>query len=381
MLQRLSIAICLVFMLFSPLQAKDLVNSLKVDTSELRGNDGQLLIQVSPLKNIPERPADPAKLNENEAGHWFEREFAGFGDTTKSVPKSPADGALAKRVAVMVMGPHPYFEALMQGFNQVAKAYNWEVKVLDGNWSLATQKRQAEELINDRPDMIFIIPTDTKAIAPIFRRISKAGIPLLSFNGLPSKKAQEYSIGWTGPDDWAQMRELARMFADKMDKKGGYAIVRHNPGSDPFFARTYAPITELHQYAPDMEMLDMAPGGFDAAKVQALVNAWTTKHGDKLKGLILAGDGVTLVGALEALNNSGREDIVVVAAGHSKIGMDALKEGSVYAITMQSANSDGAVAAQVGADWFNGKEIKPVTFLKTHIITMQDVEQFYPAQW
>ena len=382
MLNKLSIAVLAAMTFSASVGAQDLSASLKVDVSQLRGDDGQLLIQLSPEKMAPARPADPKSLSENEAGYWFDREFAGMsGDQQKSVPSSPADGAIGKKVAVMVMGPHPYFEALMSGFNKVADAYQWEVKVLDGNWSLATQKRQSEELINERPDMIFVIPTDTKAIAPIFRRISKAGIPVFSFNGLPSDKAQEYAIGWTGPDDWGQMRELSRKFADKLGKEGGYAIVRHNPGSSPFFARTFAPITELATYAPKMKLLDMAPGGFDAAKVQALVSAWTTKYGKDLKGLILAGDGVTLVGAQEALKNAGRDDIVVVAAGHSKVGMDAVKAGDAYAITMQSANSDGAVAAKVGADWFNGVKIPKLTYLKTHIITKDDVSEFYPAQW
>ena len=172
-----------------------------------------------------------------------------------------------------------------------------------------------------------------------------------------------------------------KKIADKMEKEGGYAIVRHNPGSSPFFARTFAPITELNTYAPNMELLDMAPGGFDATKVQGLVSAWLNKHGTNLKGLILAGDGVTMVGAMDAIQNAGREDIVVVAAGHSKVGLDAVKSGAAYAITMQSANSDGAVVAAMGAKWFNGEEIPRLTYLKQHIITADDVDDFYPPQW
>lgn len=362
--------------------ADNLSEAKAVDLSSLIGSDNQLLVQVAPAKSVPSRPSDPKSLPETEAGHWFDVEYAGELYAEKAnLPKSSGDGAMNKKVVVMVMGPHPYFEALMSGFNKVADKYKWEVKTLDGNWSLATQKKQAEQVINERPDMIFIIPTDVKAIAPVLRRINKAGIPVFPFNGLPSEASQKYAIGWTGPDDWGQMRLLSQAFADKLGKKGGYAIVRHNPGSGPFFARTFAPVTELSTYAPNMELLDMAPGGFDAAKVQGLVSAWLTKHGDNLKGLILAGDGVTMVGALDALKNAGREDVVVVAAGHSKVGLDAVRDGQAYAITMQSANSDGAVVAAMGAKWFNGEEIPRLTYLKQHIITSDDVNGFYPPQW
>lgn len=362
--------------------AADLSSAQKIDLSNLKGDDGQLLIQLAEPKVIPARPANPKSLPETEAGHWYDVEYAGeqYKDAVKT-PKSQADGAMEKDVVVMVMGPHPYFEALMKGFNSVADKYKWNVKVLDGNWSIATQKQQAEQVINQRPDMVFVIPTDTKAIEPVFRSLSRADIPVFAFNGLPSESAQKYAIGWTGPDDWGQMRMLAQTFADKLDKKGSYAIVRHNPGSAPFIARTYGPVTEIANYAPDMKLLDMAPGGFDAAKVQGLVSAWITKYGDELKGLVLAGDGVTMVGALDAIKASGREDIVVVAAGHSKVGLDAVRAGDAFAITMQSANSDGAVAAAMGAKWFNGEDIKRISYLKQQIITSDNVEEFYPPQW
>ncbi len=357
-------------------------NSTEVDLSTLRGSDGQLIVQIAEPKKIPSRPADPKALPESDAGHWYDIEYAGeLYKSNGNLPKPDGTGAMNKDVVVMVMGPHPYFEALMAGFNKVAEQYKWNVKVLDGNWSIATQKQQAEQVINQRPDMVFVIPTDSKAIEPVFRSLNRAKIPVLAFNGLPSESAQKYAIGWTGPDDWGQMRLLAQSFADKLGKKGGYAIVRHNPGSSPFFARTYGPITELTNYAPDMKLLDMAPGGFDAAKVQGLVSAWLTKYGDELKGLILAGDGVTMVGAMDALKAAGREDIVVVAAGHSKVGLDSIRAGDAFAITMQSANSDGAVAAAMGADWFNGKDIKRITYLKQSIITKDNVDEFYPPQW
>ena len=44
------------------------------------------------------------------------------------------------------------------------------------------------------------------------------------FNTLPSAEAMDYCIGWTGPDDFGQMRILAKLFADKLGKKGGIVL-------------------------------------------------------------------------------------------------------------------------------------------------------------
>ena len=200
-------------------------------------------------------------------------------------------------------------------------------------------------------------------------------------NTIPTDDAMRYCLAWTGPDDWGQFRLLARTLADTMNKTGGYAIIRHMPGSSPFFARTYAPITELAEYAPKMELLDMDTANLEAEGTMQLVASWITKYGDDLQGLILAGDGFSMTGALEAVNAAGRHDIAIVAAGNSKIGMDAVKAGEVTALTYQSAEGDGALAAYSAAQFLNGVSLEPVSYLPRHIITSTDVNEFYPAQW
>ena len=42
-------------------------------------------------------------------------------------------------------------------------------------------------------------------------------------------------------------------------------------GALPFFARTYAPITELKEYAPEMELLDMDTANLEAEATLQLV--------------------------------------------------------------------------------------------------------------
>ncbi|RKX82262.1 MAG: sugar ABC transporter substrate-binding protein, partial [Spirochaetes bacterium] len=65
----------------------------------------------------------------------------------------------------------------------------------------------------------------------------------------------------------------------------------------------------------------------------------------------------------------------------SKQGMDLVKSGDIYAITYQTAEGDGALAVKTAADWFNGEELPPVRYLPQHMITIDDVEDFYPPQW
>ncbi len=354
----------------------------EVDVLALRGTDGQpYLFPAAKQAAIPDRPADPKSLPETDKGHWWDIEFAGWKVDKEPMPESPGDGPHGKRVVLLKAGDHPYWTAYVNGFEAIAGAYAMKTKVYNGNWNMDLQAQQTNQAINERPDMILFAPVDATACTPLLRRINKAGIPCIASNTIPCDEAMKYCLAWTGPDDWGQFRMLAHTFADAMGKRGGYAIIRHMPGSSPYFSRTYAPITELLDYAPEMKLLAKDTANLEAEGTMQLVSAWLTKFGDDLKGLVLAGDGFSMTGALEATKKAARNDIVIVAAGNSKTGMDSVKAGDALAISYQSAEGDGALAVHSAARWFNGEQLDPVAYLPKHIITRKDVDEFMPAQW
>lgn len=360
---------------------KNLEESLKVDISTLKSADNQPLLLPVEKKEIPKRPEDPSKLAEDDPLHWYDMEYAGWSATKINIPKSPADGAIGKKVVVIINGDHPYLTAYGNGAKKIADAYKMDFKLMSPNWDLNVQNQQIDQAINSKPDMIILVPLDAKAAVQQFRKINQAGIPCIASNMLPEDEGMKYVISWTGPDDWGQFRMLSRVLADKLGKKGGVAYVRHAPGGSPFFARTMGPISELKGYAPDMKVLDMQAPGFEAEKTKQVVADWITKYGDELKGIVASDDSSQAIGIIEALKKAGRTDVVVVAAGNSKVGMDAIKAGDLLASTYQSAEADGAVAVKLAADWFNGKEVPPVGYIPKHVITKEDVDKYMPAQW
>jgi ribose transport system substrate-binding protein len=353
------------------------------DVYKLKGTDNQPYIFPPNGEKtvIPPRPVDPKALPETDKLHWWDIEYAGWKIDKEPMPISPKTGPKGKNVILLKAGDHPYWTAYVNGFTGIAKFYGMNIKVFNGNWNMDLQAQQAEQAVNEKPDMIILAPVDATGCTPLLRKIHQAGIPCITSNTTPCDEAMKYCIAWTGPDDWGQFRMLTRLFADTLGKKGGYAIIRHMPGSSPFFSRTFAPITELREYAPDMQMLAMDTTNLQAEDTMQLVGAWLSKFGPELKGLILAGDDFPLTGTLEALKKAGRTDVVIVAAGNSKTGMDSVKAGETLAVSYQSAEGDGALAVHSAARWFKGETLDPVVYLPKHMITRTDVEKFMPAQW
>ena len=89
-------------------QQANLKASLAVDTSVLKSADGQQLLAPSTdNRKVPARPADPNKLAETDPLHWYDMEWAGWNVTPTNLPKSPGNGAIGKKVIMIVHGDHP----------------------------------------------------------------------------------------------------------------------------------------------------------------------------------------------------------------------------------------------------------------------------------
>ncbi|MEO7716677.1 MAG: substrate-binding domain-containing protein [Capsulimonas sp.] len=367
----------------SPASVSAAIADADAAVMKLKAIDGQPLIAMddAPL-NAPPRPANPDALPLDDPMHWYDQEYAGWSVARQNMPKSPGGPVAGRKVLCLRFMDHPYLTAYTRGMQKVADAYGIQLTTLVANNDINIQSQQVDQAINERPDLVIITPVDATAVVPLLRKLNQAGVPVIASNLMPIAQGTPYELTWTGPDDWGNTRMLAREFAKRMNYEGGYCIVRHMPGSAPFFSRTYAMVTELKKIAPKMVCLDMQSTGLEAEKTMQVVSDWITRYGTKLKGITSADDSGSQIGIDQAVANAHRSDIVRVAAGSSKVGMDAVKKGELAAVTSQAAESDGALPMKLAADWLSGKPIeRPVYYLKKQLITQENVGQFQPAQW
>lgn len=360
----------------------NLEKSLAIDVSGILSTDGQVLMPPLGSKEIPPRPDDPEALDEEDKLRYYDMEYAGWNAGDKINPAvSPADGSIGKKVIIIVHGDHPWTTAYMNGAKKAAEALGMEIELWSPNWDVNVQNQLIDQAINARPDAIGIIPINAESAVQQFRKVNEAGIPVFGTNTLATSEAMRYMVTWTGPDDWGQMRMMARALADKMGKKGGICYITHNPGGSPYFARMYGPRTELKEYAPDIKTLDFQSPGFDAPATKQVVSDWITRYGDELNAIFLADDSPQAIGTIDAIKEAGREDILVVAAGNSKQGMDLVASGDLFVINYQTAEGDGAACVKAMADFFNGKELPEIAYLAQDLIYKENVGNFQPSQW
>lgn len=360
----------------------NLEESLAIDSTSFIGSDGKpLLMEIGGKDEIPDRPADPDALPEDNILKYWDIEYAGWKTEKETMPESPKDGAIGKKVIMIGRAGDAYWTAIQHGAQQMAEGYKFDYTYWNANNDLNQQNQLIDKAIAAKPDMVLIGVVDANAAVQQFKKLYDAGIPVIALNMVPTDEAMKYALALTGPDDFGQFKMLTRWMAEKVGGKGGVCYLSHLPGGSPYFARTFCPISILKDEYPDMKRLDIQSPGFDAPKVKQVVSDWLTRFGDELTCIVAADDAAQGTGISQALKEAGREDIVVIAAGNSKVGMDLVKSGDIDAITWQSAESDGALPVKLAADWFDGVEIPPVAYLPQAVITQDTVDSYMPGQW
>jgi ribose transport system substrate-binding protein len=349
----------------------------------LKASDGQPLIWIDSAQlNPPNRPPDPTKLPDNDLLRWYDYEYAGWNVQKLPMPPSPGTGPRGKKVVSLQYMDHPYWQGYGNGMKRLAAAYGMDLVIMEAGNDNKVQADQVEQVIRMRPDLVILTPVDSNGVVPLLKRLHDERLPVIASNLIPVDEGMKYVICWTGPDDWGQFRMLAREFANLMHHQGGYCVVRHIAGTSCYLSRTWAPVSELIQIAPNMKCLDMQATDLKTEETKTQVSAWLKKHGSQLKGIISADDSKAMVGIVEALKVAGRDDVICVSAGSSRTGLTYIKEGKLHAVTYQSAEGDGALPIEIAARWFRGEKIeRAIYYLKKHIINADNVDQFWPAQW
>jgi len=352
-------------------------SSSRVQSSSLKRNSNRFIILWGASeKEIPPRPVNPASFPMDNSNYWFDMEYAGWNIVKTNIPDSPRTGAEGKRIVYLQPGGgFQYMDQYASTLQRISLKSNIDLSILDASWNNDLFKENVQKAIESKPDMILLNPENHQECTSWYRIINEAGIPVIGGNFLADQESHRYLLAWTGPDDWGQSRLLARHLANRMGKSGGYAILQHIEGNSSYYARTWGVVTELKKHAPAMSFLDAKPG-MDKAEAAENVRNWIKQYGADLKGLFCADDNETMCSVAEVLKDTGREDIICVAAGSSKNGLELILQDRLLATAYQSPVIDGEIAMQTIIDWFEGVPIEAIRYLPKHIITKSDAAEF-----
>jgi len=273
-----------------------------------------------------------------------------FGTTHNAMPQMRRP-----RVAVVVkVGNSPWFDAMETGIQRAARDHNvdaWIVRPVD--FDPAHQIRAAEELIEQKVDVLAVIPNDAAALEPVFVRARAAGLKVITHES-PTQSDNDWDIELATID--AQVEKTVDALAFNMGRTGKYIIIvgslvvpLHNAWADASIALQKVKYPNMNALP---ELFGVGENLYDSYKT---VMDQIRAHPD-LKGILAYGSHGP-IGAARALDERGKgKQIALVGTFLPRQGAHYVKQGTIRVGYLWNPILAGEMIVHIGAMLVRGEQ-------------------------
>lgn len=260
---------------------------------------------------------------------------------------------------------HPFYRELKAAFIEQAKKRNLDPIILSCNMDLPTQTSQIENFITGGVDAMVVCPAKSEGIAGAVRKANTAKIPVFTAD----IAAQGGDVVCHIASDNVQGGRLAGEYLAKaLNGKGNVAII-NCPDVQSVQDRVKG-FKEAIAKNPGIKIVDdqSAEGKRDMA-VSVTENI-LQKH-KNLNGIFAINDSSAL-GALAAVKNAGRKEVVIIGYDGDPEARKEIQNGScLKADAVQYPREIGKMTADAIADHLEGKDVPEIIPVKVGIIDQE----------
>jgi ribose transport system substrate-binding protein len=244
---------------------------------------------------------------------------------------------------------NPFFVSLKNGVVKEAKKQGAEVVVVDAQNDSAKQVNDVEDLLQQGVDALLINPTDSAAISTAVQSANSLGVPVVTLD----RSTEKGDVASFVASDNVKGGQMA---ADYIVEQVGLG----------------AKVAELEGVPGASATRERGKGFHNIADKKLDVTAKQTANFDRTKGLnvmenllqgnpdikaVFAHNDEMALGAIEAINSSGR-DVLVVGFDGNEDAVKAVEAGKLGATVAQQPELIGKLAVGAASDVLAGKKVE-----------------------
>ncbi|QHQ80504.1 ribose ABC transporter substrate-binding protein RbsB [Bacillus sp. FSL K6-1560] len=244
---------------------------------------------------------------------------------------------------------NPFFVSLKKGIEKEAKKRGMKVIIVDAQNDSSKQTSDVEDLIQQGVDALLINPTDSSAISTAVESANAVGVPVVTID----RSAEQGKVETLVASDNVKGGEMAAVFiADKLGKGAKVAELEGVPGASATRERG----SGFHNIADQkLQVVTKQSADFDRTKGLTVMENLLQGHPD-IQAVFAHNDEMAL-GALEAINSSGK-DILVIGFDGNKDALASIKDGKLSATVAQQPELIGKLATEAADDILHGKKVQ-----------------------
>jgi len=292
-----------------------------------------------------------------------------------SSDKSATDGPTKVKIGVSIANfDDTFLTYMMDGMKGYAEANADKIDItfVDAKEDVAKQMDQVENFITQQMDAVIIVPVDTSATDPMTASLTKENIKLVYVNRKPANLPE--GAYYVGSEEIVAGRLQMEFLAEALGGEGDIAVLMGKLDNEGALLRTEGNEEIANKYE-NMNIVDKQTGLWQRSEGMARTEDWINRFGEDLKGIASNNDDMAL-GAIQALKDAGREDILIVGVDATPDGLAALEAGDLAATVFQDAVGQGGGAVEVALKSVKGTQDSQIKMVPFKLVTPENLSEF-----
>lgn len=304
---------------------------------------------------------------DNADGQTYEEVRSSLGE----VPKLSEEiklGAVAKAFE------NEYWRTLKEGMETGAQKFSdkgmnltIDVKSPQGEADEEGQLAIVKDMINKKYSALLLSPISDSNLVPGVESALEKDIPVMNVNDGIIKEAPNF----VGPKADLNGESAAEWISEKLNGEGKVAIIVGMPKAFAARQRTLGFENWMKENAPNIDIAEKQNADWDRAKAKDIAATWIKKHGDL--AAIFANNDTMALGAQEAVNESGK-DILVVGVDGIGEAYESIRKGELDATIDSFPKYKGQIAVEMTIRQLGGQEVPRVIWTPQALIDETNVD-------
>ncbi|KIL49562.1 ribose ABC transporter substrate-binding protein RbsB [Jeotgalibacillus soli] len=257
---------------------------------------------------------------------------------------------------------NPFFVTLADGAQEKADELGMALTVVDAQDDPAKQASDMEDLIQQGVSILLVNPTDSAAVSSAIESANNADIPVITVD----RNADSGEIITHIASDNIEGGKLAGEFIiEELGGSGSIVELEGIAGSSA--ARERGEGFNEAISASDIEVVAKQTANFDRAEGLSVMEN-ILQSGVEFQAVFAHNDEMAL-GALEALQSAGRDDVMIVGFDATDDAVAAVEAGNMNATIAQKPEIIGMNAVETAKQVLDGEEVEDFIPVELEVIS------------
>ncbi|MER2063984.1 MAG: D-ribose ABC transporter substrate-binding protein, partial [Alkalibacterium sp.] len=280
------------------------------------------------------------------------------GDNGEVEEKSPEDITIGLSISTL---NNPFFGELQNGVVEAAEENGSTVRSVDAQDDTATQVNGIDDLIQQGVDILLINPVDSDAITPAIESANSAGIPVITIDR--SSEGGEV-LTFIASDNVEGGEMAAEYIIEMVGEDAAVVQLEGVPGASATNERGEGFTNVADE---NLNILESQSANFNRSEGLTVMENIVQSNSD-IEAVFAQNDEMAL-GALEALESAGMNDVIVVGFDGNDDALAEIESGRLDATVAQQPDEMGRIAVDAVYDYFSGEEVESEIAAPLELIT------------